>query len=127
MDKKRNIIQVYAIIVNVVAIIAFLISVTSLVSALIDRNEPLYTSSYNDADLSSFEKYKLDVLNSTNKDASYVPDDDAILKMYEDAKVEKINKVDHQSFRTIVVSGLIIGFCIILFAFHWGLVKKYSI
>lgn len=126
MDKKRNIIQVYAIIVNIVAIITFIIALSSLVSALIDRSDPLYTSSYSQTDLSSFEKYKLDVLNQTDKDATYIPDDDTIHKMYEDAKIEKINKVEHQSYRTIMVSSLIIGFCIILFIFHWWLAKKYS-
>lgn len=126
MDKKRNIIQVYSIIVNVVAIVTFIISLSSLVSALIDKNAPLYTSSYNEADLSSFEKYKLDVLSTTSKDAAYIPDDDNIRKMYEDAKEEKINKVNHQSFRNIVVSSLIIFFCLILFSFHWWLMRKYS-
>jgi flagellar biogenesis protein FliO len=126
MEKKRNIIQVYAIIVNVVAIITFIIALANLVSAMIDRDNPLYTSSYNDSDLSSFEKYKLDVLNSTEKDAVYIPDDAAILKMYEDAKIQKINKVEHQSYRTIMVSSLVIAFCVILFLFHWWLIRKYS-
>lgn len=126
MEKKRSIIQVYAIIVNVVAIITFIIALTNFVSAIIDRSEPLYTSSYNEADLSSFSKYKLDVLSETDKDATYIPDDDTIRAMYEDAKQEKINKVKHSSFRTMMVSGLVIVFSIILFAFHWWLAKKYS-
>lgn len=125
MEKKRSIIQVYAIIVNVVAIITFIISLTSLVSALIDRSAPLYVGSYNQTDLSSFEKYKLDVLNSTEKDDTFVPDDEMIRKMYEDAKIDRINKVKHQSFRTIMVSSLIIGVSIILFIFHWWIAKKY--
>ena len=126
MEKKRNIIQVYAIIVNVVAIITFIIALSSFVSALIDKSDPLYTSSYNETDLSSFEKYKLDVLSNTEKDASYIPDDESIRSMYDDAKQEKVNKVNHSSFRTMMVSGLVIVFCIILFAFHWWLAKKYS-
>lgn len=127
MEKKRSIIQVYAIIVNVVAIITFIIALVNFVSALIDRSDPLYTSSYNEADLSSFEKYKLDVLSNTAENAAYIPDDESIQRMYEDAKLEKINKVNHSSFRTMMVSGLVIVFCIILFAFHWWLAKKYSV
>ena len=126
MEKKRSIIQVYAIIVNVVAIITFIIALANFVSAVIDRNDPLYTSSYNEADLSSFNKYKLDVLSETDKDASYIPDDDTIRSMYDDAKQAKVNKVKHTSFRTMMVSGLVIAFSVILFAFHWWLARKYS-
>ena len=126
MEKKRNIIQVYAIIVNVVAIITFLISATSLISAMIDRSDPLYTGSYSKVDLSSFEKYKMDVLKSTQKDDAFIPTDKQIRDMFEAAKTDKINKVLHTSFRTIVVSSVIIGVCIILFGFHWSIVQKYQ-
>jgi len=126
MEKKRSIIQVYAIIVNVVAIITFIISLTSLISAVIDRSSPLYVGGYNQTDLSSFEKYKLDVLNSTEKEDTFIPDDEMIRKMYEDAKIDKINKVKHQSFRTIMVSSLVMAVSIILFGFHWWLAKKYA-
>jgi len=126
MEKKRNIIQIYAIIVNVVAIITFIIAIVNFVAAIIDRSDPLYTSSYNEADLSSFEKYKLDVLSNTKEDATYIPDNESIQKMYDDAKLQKINKVNHSSYRTMMVSGLVILFCIILFAFHWWLLRKYS-
>lgn len=126
MERKRNLIQVYAIIVNVVAIITFIISLSSLVSALIDRSDPIYVETFSKVDLSSFEKYKLDVLNTTEQKNSYVPDDDTIRQMYEDAKSEKINKVNHQSLRSIVVSSLIMIIAIILFAFHWWLAKKFN-
>lgn len=126
MEKKRNLIQVYAIIVNVVAIITFIISLSTLVSALIDRSDPSYVETFSKVDLSSFEKYKLDVLNTTEQDNTYIPDDDTIRKMYEDAKSEKINKVKHQSFRSIMVSSLIIIIAILLFTFHWWLARKYA-
>ena len=108
MEKKENIIKVYAIIVNVVAIITFIIAATSLISAVIDRSDPLYAG-YTQADLSSFEKYKMDVLKSTQKDDAYIPTDEQIKDMFEAAKTDRINKVQHQSFRTIVVSSVIIG------------------
>lgn len=126
MEKKRNFLQVYAIIVNVVAIITFIISLSTLVSALIDRSDPLYVETFSKVDLSSFEKYKLDVLNTTESTNTYIPDDDTIHKMYEDAKTEKINKVKHQSFRSIMVSSLIISIAALLFIFHWWLAKKYA-
>lgn len=126
MEKKRKIIQVYAVIVNVVAIITFIISATSLISAVIDRNDPLYAGYNNKADLSSFEKYKLDVLSSTSKDAAFIPTDEAIQDMYEAAKADKISKVNHSTFRSIMVSSVIMGFCLFLFGIHWWLFKKYS-
>ena len=125
MERKRKIIQVYAIIVNIVAVITFIIASTSLISAVIDRNEPLYAG-YSQIDLSSFSKYKLDVLKSTTKDAAYIPTDEAIREMYDAAKADKINKVLHDSYRTMVVSSIVVGFCIVLFGFHWWILRRYE-
>jgi hypothetical protein len=125
MEKKRNIIQVYAIIVNVVAVITFIIAATSFISAIIDRSDPLY-GGYSQVDLSSFEKYKMDVLKSTTKEDAYIPGDDDIRDMYDAAKADMINKVMHQSFRTMVVSGVVIAIAIILFGTHWWIARKYD-
>jgi len=125
MHKKRRIIQVYAVIVNIIVVITFIISVTSLISALIDRQEPLYAR-YSSEDLSSFEKYKMDVLKSTQKEAVYIPTDEAVRSMYEAAKQERIKQVLHESNRTLIVSNVIIGICLILFVFHWWLLKRYD-
>lgn len=125
MEKKRKTIQVYAIIVNVVAIVTFLISTTSLLSAVIDRNDPLYAG-YSNIDLSSFEKYKMDVLKSTEKGDAYIPTDQVIKDMYAAAKEDKIKRMNHQTFRTIMVSSVAITVAIFLFLFHWNLAKKYD-
>ena len=125
MEKKRNIIQVYAIIVNVVVIITIIISLTGLISAIIDRNAPLYAS-WDQQDLSSFEKYKFEVLKSTVKDAAFIPSNEMIRDMFESARQERINKVMHRTYRDIIVSSVVIGICIILLAFHWWLIKKYD-
>ena len=125
MEKKRKPIQIYAMIVNIVAIIAFLIAGSSAVSALIDRGNPLYAG-YAQVDLSSFDKYKLDVLKSTAKEAAYIPSDEEISKMYEAAKQDKINRVMHQSYRNLIVSSLTIFVAILLFGSHWWLMKKYD-
>ncbi len=123
MEKKNKIIQVYAIIICIISVVTFIISVTSIASAIIDRTDPLYSGRY-EVSLSSFENFKLDVLKSTQKEQAYIPDDGTILKMYESAKTDKINSVEHQSYRTIVVSSLIIAICLILFGLHWWLMKK---
>ena len=125
MEKKRNVIQVYAIIVNVVAVITFIIAATSFISAVIDRSDPMY-GGFSQIDLSSFEKYKMDVLKSTTKDAAYIPSDEAIRDMYDAAKTDKTNKVMHESFRTMVVSGVIIAIAVILFGSHWWIARKYE-
>jgi hypothetical protein len=85
MEKKRNIIQVYAVIVNVVVIITIIISLTGLISAFIDRSAPLYAS-WDQQDLSSFEKYKLEVLKTTTEESAYIPTDEEIRGMYDSAK-----------------------------------------
>jgi len=126
MEKKRKIIQVYAVIVNIVAIITFIIAATDLISSIIDRNEPLYSHHYNQVDLSSFDKYKLDVLSSTKEDAAFIPTDESIREMYEAAKADKINKVNHTTYKSIVVSSSIMVFCLFLFGIHWWLIKKYN-
>ncbi|MEN8248736.1 MAG: hypothetical protein ABFS32_07370 [Bacteroidota bacterium] len=125
MEKKRRLIQVYAIIVNVVAVITFIIAATSFISSMIDRADPLY-GGWSKADLSSFEKYKMDVLKSTTKEAAYVPTDEEIRGMYEAAKTFKINEILHRSYRDMVVSGVIIAVALILFGVHWSIMKKYE-
>lgn len=125
MEKKRKLIQVYAIMVNIVAVITFIIATTSFISAMIDRADPLY-GGYSKTDLSSFEKYKIDVLQATTKDAAYLPTDKAIRKMYEAAKTDRINKVMHNSFRDMVVSGVIMAIALVLFSTHWLIMKKYE-
>ena len=110
---------------NIVAVVTFIISATAFISALIDRADPIYAG-YSQIDLSSFEKYKMDVLKATTKDAAYIPSDEEIKEMYEAAKTDKINKVMHTSFRSMIVSGVIIFLAVVLFASHWWLMKKYE-
>ena len=125
MEKKRKVIQVYAIIVSIVAIITFIICMSILVSSIIDRSDP-FTSGSSRVDLSSFENYKMEVMKSIKKDQAYIPDDQAIKQMYEAAKDQKINKTLHRTKRDIIVNGLLIVFCIILFFTHWWMIKKYD-
>ncbi len=123
MEKKQKIIQVYAVVICIVAVITFLISVTSIVSAYLDKNDPLHAWR-TEINLSSFENFKMDVLRSTQKDQAYIPDDTTILKMFNDAKSNKINNVIHRSNNTIIVSAIIIVITIILFLTHWLLIRK---
>ena len=123
MEKKQKIIQIYAVIICIVSVIAFLFSTAGLVSSIIDRNEPLY-SGRSDTNLASFENFKMDVLKSTQKDQAYIPDEETLLKMYEEAKIDKIKRVEHHTYKGIVVSSFIIVIALILFGTHWWLMKK---
>ena len=123
MEKKQKIIQIYAVIICIVSVIAFLISMSGLVSSIIDRNDPLY-SGRSDTNLASFENFKMDVLKSTQKDQAYIPDEETLLKMYEEAKIDKIKRVEHNTYRAIVVSSFIIVIALILFGTHWWLMKR---
>ena len=125
MEKRRKPIQIYAMLVNVVAIIAFLIAGTVVVSAVIDRGNPIYAG-WSQIDLSSFDKYKMDVLKATSKEAAYIPTDEDILRMYEAAKQDHINKVMHRTYRDIIVSTITIVVSILLFGSHWWLMRKYD-
>lgn len=123
MEKKNKAIQVYAIIICIIAVITIIISVSDLVSSMIDKSNPLYARRY-EMNLASFENFKMDALKSTQKDQAFIPDDQTLLKMYESAKADKINLVKHQTHRTIIVSSLIIVISIVLFGFHWWLMRK---
>lgn len=125
MEKKHKVIQVYGIIVCIVSVITFIICVSILVTAIIDRSDPLL-SGYSQQDLSSFESYKVQVLKSIKVDQAYIPDDDAIKQMYEAAINDKIKKVLHNTKSSIIVTGLLILICLILFITHWRIIKKYS-
>ena len=127
MEKKQKIIQIYAVIICVIAVITILISLSSLVSSYIDKSDPLAVTIYSDrnnASLASFENFKMDILKSVQKDQAYIPDDKTIHKMYEEAKTAKIKTVEHRTHRDIIVSGLIMAIALVLFGSHWWLIKK---
>ncbi|MEN8137093.1 MAG: hypothetical protein ABFR62_01535 [Bacteroidota bacterium] len=123
MDKKQKIIQIYAVVICVAAVITMLISTAGLVSALIDRNDPIHAWR-NDQKLASFENFKMDALKSTLKDQAYIPDDATLHKMYESAREDKIMSVEHHVKRSIIVNSLIITIAVILFVSHWVLIRR---
>ncbi|MCD4680642.1 MAG: hypothetical protein K8S00_09665 [Bacteroidales bacterium] len=126
MEKKRKVIQVYALIVCIVAIITFIISVSILVSSIIDRSDPLYSSCYSKTDLSSFENFKMDKLGSFKENQTYMPSDQELRNAYEAAKEEKIKRVLHNTLNSIVVTSILILICLILYFTHWWMIKKYG-
>lgn len=125
MEKKRKVVQIYAIIICIIAVVTFIICVSILVSSIMARSNPMY-SGYSKYDLSSFESYKMEVMKSVAKDQAYIPDDETVMTMYEAAKTEKINRVNHNTLQEMVVSSLLILVSLVLFVSHWMIMKKYN-
>lgn len=132
MEKSTRIVsQVYGYAVCLVTVITFLISITSLFTAVIDRSDPLH-SGYNQPgspSLASYENYKSDILKSNQKSAdkineAYVPDEQTLKAMYTSARNDKIQSAQHNAFKSILISSLIILICIVLFFTHWKWMKK---
>lgn len=123
MEKKYKAIQVYTIIICVISVITIIISLSSLVSAIIDKGDPIHANRH-EISLSSFENFKMNSLKSVTKDQAFIPDNQELLKMYEDAKADKISTVKHQTNRTIIVSSIIIIISILFFTTHLWVMRK---
>ena len=115
--------QVYAIIICVIAIITMLITLSNLVVGYIDKNDPMRSGWQNDQ-LASYETFKLETMKGIDESQVYIPDDEAIEEMYEAAKAEKLAKLEHRIHRDLVVNRLILMVAIVLFIIHWILFKK---
>jgi len=66
----------------------------------------------------------MDMLKTTqtgdvSNKASYIPDDETLRAMYEAAKNDKIQSTRHRSMQNIIIGGLLIIICIVLFITHW--------
>ncbi|HCW05881.1 MAG TPA: hypothetical protein DGG95_00755 [Cytophagales bacterium] len=130
MEKSQRIgSQIYGYTVCLVAVITFLITITSLVNAIIDKDDPLH-SGWNPAgspSLASFDNYKMDVLKNlpqSDSKGNIIPDDEKLKAMFEAAKADKIQSVNHQAYRSIVISSLLILVSATLFVTHWRWLKK---
>lgn len=129
MEKQNKIQMLYGYSVCLVAVITLLICVTSLVNALIDLGDPLHAErDYQKMpSLASFENYKMDILTSSDKELTFSPDDQTLRAMYESAKADKIQSVKHRTNRDMIVNGLLIILCIVLFIAHWRWMRKLSL
>ena len=123
MEKKRSPVQVYAIIINVVAVVTLLICLSNLIFSAIDRSDPLYAGR-SEVNLSSFENFKMDVLKEVNSDQAYIPDDATIQKMFDSAVEDKVKRTLHTANRNIMVNSIIGGIALLLFLVHWVILKR---
>jgi hypothetical protein len=132
MEKSRKVgAQIYGYAVCLVAVITFLISITTLVNAILDLGDPLHAGYTHPGSpsLASFENYKMDMLKSIQQGegtsaASFIPEDETLRAMYEAAKNDKIQSIRHDSIKDIMIGGLLMFVCIVLFITHWRWMQK---
>ena len=126
MEKQHRIAHIYGYAVCFVTVIVFLISMTSLVNAIIDSGDPLHVGYGGSPSLASFENYKMDVLKSVETESDYVPDLQTLGAMYEAAKADKIQSVQHRTRRSIIVDSIVLALCIVFFSTHWMWMRRLS-
>lgn len=153
MEKSSKVVgQIYGYFICLTAIILFLTSVQSIVGSLVDLGNPKYAADLAGSSLESFEKYKMNVLNSlyadkekekekgketetgtavgdpagTAKSAApaYVPDDTGLRAMYEAEKTTRFDSARHVGMRRIVENGLMGLLSAGLFVIHWLWLRK---
>lgn len=128
-EKSQKIQMIYGYAVCIVVVITFFISVTSMVSSLMDLTDPLNahrTFGKDAPSLASFENYKVDIIKSLDPAHELSLDDTTLASMYVAAKDDAIAKVKHSSYRSIIVNGLVLFICIVLFLTHWMWMRKLS-
>lgn len=126
MEKQSKVPTIYGYAVCLVTVITIIISVADLVNAVIDLGDPLHAERdyQKSPSLASFENYKMDILTSSDKEQTFVPDDTTLRAMYESAKDDKIQSVKHRTNRTIMVCSILIVICLVLFITHWMWMRK---
>ncbi len=131
MEKPSKMPQVYGYLVCLISVVTVLICVSTLIAAVSDLGDPIHAGFIpaGTPSLASYANYKMDILRSGSKDAqagaaSYVPDEETLRGMYEAARNDKIQRVEHESYRTIVIDGILIAVCVTLFLTHWSWMRK---
>lgn len=119
----NRVLQVYATVVCIIAIITMLITIANLVSDYIDKSDPIHSAWQSD-NLSSFENFKMETMKGISADQAYIPSDEEIMKMYESAKQDKLEKAEHRINRDLTVNRLILIIALVLFIIHWMIIRK---
>jgi hypothetical protein len=100
-----------------------------MVYSLMDLTDPInaYKTYGRDVpSLASYENYKIDIIKSLDKEQSAELSDATLKSMYDAAKQDAVSKVKHDAYRSVIVNGLIILVCIVLFMTHWIWMRKLS-
>lgn len=130
MEKPDKIPQIYGYTICLIAVITLLISLSEIITAFIDKQDPLHANLYQmNENLASFEIYKMNVLKQTKTEGetttgSYIPNNDEIKAMYDAAINQRISTANHQYNRTFIVNGFLVLLSLVLFCTHWIWMKK---
>lgn len=123
---KSKATQIYGYVVCVVCIITFLITLSSLISAIIDKSDPMRSTFQAELNMSSFESYKVDAMKAISTDAAYIPADAELHTMYSAAIEDLLARRNHMISRNITVSSIILVISIILFFIHWKWMVRFG-
>ncbi|MGE5663453.1 MAG: hypothetical protein ACM31I_03880 [Deltaproteobacteria bacterium] len=147
MEKSAKLVgQIYGYFICLTAIILFLTSVQSIVGSLVDLGNPKFAADLAGSNLESFEKYKMNVMNSLRAAAEkrrpegsdgsdpaadvksagppYVPDDAGLRTMYEAERTNRFDSARHVERRRIVENSLMGCLSVGLFVIHWLWLRK---
>lgn len=147
MEKSARLVgQVYGYFICLTAIILFLTSVQSIVGSLVDLGNPKFAADLPGSNLESFEKYKMNVMNSLRAAGAkrrpeaaggsdpaadvespsppYVPDDTGLRTMFEAERTIRFDSARHAERRRIFENGLMGILSVGLFVIHWLWLRK---
>ena len=128
-EKSQRIQMIYGYAVCLVAVITFIIALTAMVYALIDLTDPI--NSYRDfrgnaPSLASYDNYRVDIIRATDPEHGLDLDETTLRGMYEAARNDAIAKVKHNAFRSLIINGLLLFVCVVLFLTHWIWMRRLS-
>jgi hypothetical protein len=66
----------------------------------------------------------MEAMRSVDKDQAYIANDEELKAMYKAAVDNNMQRILHGINRSITVNGVLLILSIVLFAFHWRLMKN---
>ena len=138
MDAKPNRVpQIYGYTVCVIAVVTFLICATVIVNNVFDLARPLQAGFGFESSLSSFEAYKATyqrdraltlpgVSASAAAPAADTASEATLRRRFDALRADRISRVQFQSWKAIVTSGLLLIISVVLFVLHWRWMRRLS-
>lgn len=130
----------YSVGICLIAVVVCLMSLASFIDAIFNLSDPLHARDeysfgyYGQPSLASFEAYRQDVVRGPSRDPvaqnreplrPLTPqEEEALPRMYEAAKSDRIQTVRLQAYRSLTVSSLFIVISAILFVTHWRWMRR---
>ncbi len=133
MDRSNRVAQLYGYTVCLVAVIVALSSTASLLSAAIDRANPLQADYSYGASLSSFEAYRATYQRDRMSIGGVEPTRldtlaESVLRVRYEALVgDRRAATAYRTSKTFVGSGVMIALALALFGWHWRWLRQHSL